>query len=366
MENTKEQRWIYLDACRILSILFIVVMNVASGQWGYTTPGSYDWNVLNVFNGLSRFAYPLFVMVTGALVLNEKKELSIKEVYKDYVLRLVVIFFIWSIMSRIMYYFQDAPNGFADFSFPMFLLEVIKGDPYKHWFIFVILGLYFCIPIMRVIGTNMRISKYFLIMWALSVMIVTFIHQLPAIITNYPENVGNIMNQVAGVIYQVRPTVVLEYAGYFLLGHYIHVKVFTKKETAVVIGLGVLAFLFTIGITMALSIRDNHPNEAFFQIMSLNICLMASAVMVAVKAGLADKWFSNHMYRALLFFSDTAFGIFLIHDFIRLFVVKTLGIDVLIFNPLLSVPVFSIVIFCVSGLVTYFIMKIPKAGKYIV
>ena len=62
-------RIFYLDLLKGVSIFFVVLLHTAGLGLSMTQIGSFTWQVCNVFDSLSRFVVPVFVMISGALVL---------------------------------------------------------------------------------------------------------------------------------------------------------------------------------------------------------------------------------------------------------------------------------------------------------
>ncbi|GEM_PF-2715191 len=365
METLTKQRWIYLDACKIFAMFFIIVMHVSAGSWSIISPYTFEWQVLNTFNSASRFCIALFIMQMGALLLNEEKDISLSILFKNYVLRIVCAFFFWSVVNMLVFYRLESPGGFSDFKVSDFIIGVLRGHQYRHWFIFVIISLYLSIPMLRTIVKNSVACRYFLILWGLFALCVPMFYQIPVIFQQLPPSINTIMTQIAEMSYRIRPQMVLEFTGYFILGHYIHTYSFTRKQVNWLVGIGAAALLYTILLTRYVSMRDGTPNEAFYGNITLNIALIATAVMLLFKTGLDKKWFSDATYKSLLFFSDVSFGVFLIHDFIRTAFIQV-GIDTLTWNPIISVPLISIALYVISGGISFLINKIPKFGKYII
>mgnify|MGYP002518752370 CR=1 FL=1 len=67
-----KSRNLSLDCVRIVAVLAIVMIHLSASylNYGVSSP-MFLWG--NIFDGLSRVGVPLFVMVSGALMLDEKK-----------------------------------------------------------------------------------------------------------------------------------------------------------------------------------------------------------------------------------------------------------------------------------------------------
>lgn len=74
MKNTiqNSSRVIYLDILRIIAAFFIVVLHTAVTSLDSFGTTSWEWNVSNFYDSISRWAVPVFVMISGALFLNKE------------------------------------------------------------------------------------------------------------------------------------------------------------------------------------------------------------------------------------------------------------------------------------------------------
>lgn len=364
-DKTSTKRWIYLDVCKIVSIFLVVMMHVSAGSWGNAGFQSADWYIIGVFNVLSRFGIPLFFMLTGALLLNEEKEITFRKLFSRYLLRLTTAFLFWSVINMVIYYLQQAPGGFGDFTIYGFIVGVLEGAPYVHYFIFLSMSLYLLIPILRAIAKNLEICRYFIILWLIFAFAVPAIRQIPWIAPSMPQFFHDFFNQTAAAAERISPSLVVNFAGYMLLGHYIHKTQFTRGQAKWYVVIGLCAFAITLALTFVMSNREGTSSEAFMHNFSLMIPFMAAGFMIGAKVFLEKTWFAAPVYNAIRFFSGVTFGIFLVHDVLRQQLVR-LGLDALTFTPILSVPILSVGVFVLSACIAYLLKRIPKVGKYIV
>lgn len=68
------QRLWNLDILRIVSIAAVVIIHTASQYLGKLDVTSPYWEIFNFYDGIVRWAVPVFVMISGALFLNPAKE----------------------------------------------------------------------------------------------------------------------------------------------------------------------------------------------------------------------------------------------------------------------------------------------------
>lgn len=77
-----QNRFYYIDFLRALAILAVIILHNsadAAGQYG-KIPGS-DWFSATFYNGLTRCCVPMFVLLSGALLLRADKDVTIAELF---------------------------------------------------------------------------------------------------------------------------------------------------------------------------------------------------------------------------------------------------------------------------------------------
>ena len=75
MNNVTNKRVYYLDILRVIACLSVIMIHVTA-NYLYTNFGSVNFVISNIINSLSRIGVPLFVMISGSLLLNSEYTLS--------------------------------------------------------------------------------------------------------------------------------------------------------------------------------------------------------------------------------------------------------------------------------------------------
>ena len=146
------------DWLRVISMIAVIVIHV-SGTWvngfsGYVSEGGSVNELLYpviscIYNTISRFAVPCFIMLTGAFVLADNRTCSYKGFYQRKFLSIgipTIIFSILYVFYRIPFCFVGEQVGIADMI--TLLKDIVKGSPFYHmWYLFMLIGLYLLAPI---------------------------------------------------------------------------------------------------------------------------------------------------------------------------------------------------------------------------
>ncbi|MGN0162034.1 MAG: acyltransferase, partial [Candidatus Ornithomonoglobus sp.] len=152
-ENVKSGRMLSYDCMRIFAILSVVMVHISAYVViKYPNPNGSEFIVGNIFNGLARAGVPLFLMLSGALLLDEKRSFDAKKFYKKTLSAMTVLTVGWMIFYGLLYAYilpritgePAAEGAFADF------LLTFKGADCPHlWYMLMIVGMYSMIPVLR-------------------------------------------------------------------------------------------------------------------------------------------------------------------------------------------------------------------------
>ncbi len=359
--ESRSERWVYLDVCRIVAIFLVVLAHVTLTAWWQDFIGSFDWHVDNFYISLARFSVPLFFMLSGVFILDPARPFDLKTLYRKRILRLVAALLFWSAMYyALVMYAMDPYSQWPGIQ--TFIIQIIGGHPHQHWFLFTLIGLYIASPLLRRIVADKTMCQYFLVLWLIFETVVFKPGYLLPLVQNFSFDPDGGIMAVVHFFDRAAPLMVLGSSGYMVLGFYLHTYPPTARGRRSIQLLGLLAFAFTVLATAYVSRRDWQAKETFFALTSLNLCAMAAAFFITMRQLFPDK--TRQPGRTLVLFSECAFGVYLAHDIILVFL-RNHGFTPLLFTRLLSSIVVTAVVYLLSMGVTIIIKKIPYLGRYI-
>jgi Uncharacterized protein conserved in bacteria len=339
-------------------MIAVITLHTSASNWKATDVHSFSWNVFNFFDSIVRWGVPVFTMISGALFLDNKKELSIKTLYSKNILRLVVAFLFWSFMYALATFIYKGGSILS------FLAQVIRGN-YHMWFLFMLVGLYIITPLLRKITANRKDTQYFLIIS----FVFTFLIPVIFLCLKYADTLfgtDGAMYDLANSVYKnVNFHFAIGYSFYFVLGYYLSMSDISKKMERVIYIFGFLGFASTILLTRGLSYYMNSPQGTFYNNLTINVMLESIAVFTLAKCKIAKAVKSERQISFIRKLSKYSFGIYLVHaGFLTVF--SKLGLTTLSFNPIFSVIAIVVIAFFLSLLVSAILNKIPFAKKYLV
>ncbi len=339
-----------IEFIRVFAIFMTVMIHVSNFYINsFSKISASYFNTAVVYNSLSRICVPLFFMVSGIFLI--KQEFNFKNYYQR-VLKYALILVTWSIIY-FLFNNEWQLKGLKKAVANSFLNA---NETSRHlWFMYAILGIYIALPFIQNMCKNMstQIENLFLGLWigfsGLGVIYVPLIR----IVTN--TNVD--------ITYPIPIINATYYLGYFIAGHILYERFKDKtanlKKNLLCIGVFLGSSLVTIVATCIMSAVMNKAYTPLFWYKSIFIVLSAFAVFILVIIN-KDKFKSE----AILTFSKQSFGIYLIH--MIFFNQLTNNVNILQYNPIITVPLVTLGVYVVSFISSYILSKIPILKRLVV
>lgn len=332
-------RIVYLDGLRVVATLAVVLLHVSAQYWGKETISSPSWLTATLYDGIVRWCVPVFVMISGALLLDPDR--SVKQAWR--IKRVLIPLVIWSGV----YAFVEHALGT---SWVDTLRSFLTGH-YHLWYIYMLIGLYLILPLLKIISENERLESYFLLL----VFIFNFvIPQAREILRMAAPTLGGLMEVISG---KMSLQFVLGYSGYFVLGHWLHNRKLLNKYRLFIYLFGTIGMVLTVILTFVASAWSGQLEKLFFSYFSCNVLFTSIAMFVLFR-------YADHSVKVdpmLKKVSDQSFGVFLIHPLI----LETCGGMLPEMSLIIRIPITALLVFVVSLLTTTILRSIPKAGQVI-
>ena len=157
MLSEGQDRQYHLDCLKVLATFAVMLLHIAEQNWHSANVLSFEWNVLNFYDSVVRWAVPVFVMISGALFLD--RDYPVSRIYRKNILRIVTAFIFWSLAYALI----SAVLSNKPMELQAIIVETLKGH-YHMWFLFMIVGLYMTVPFLKTIVQSAALTKYFLVL----------------------------------------------------------------------------------------------------------------------------------------------------------------------------------------------------------
>ncbi|MFZ7138765.1 MAG: acyltransferase [archaeon] len=341
----------HADLIRCVAMLMVVLLHSAVEP--YPIPAVVDqsvairWWTINIYDALSEAGVPLFVMVSGALLLQPSKIEPTKVFLKKRLKRIAPAFVFWSAI----YFIWRATVQNEALSVTS-IIHYLETSPYYHfWFIYMIFGLYLISPLLRslIANSDRDLIKYGLILWFVGTAIVPIIG-----IFDYR-------------ILENRIFMSAEWAGYFILGYYL-LKTKIKPRyiyTALFGGLSV-----TIIGTYVIRLLTTGKGYFFLNTTSANMIVVSVSLFLLLQTVPAIKTKNRFPKFAKLVHAlgKNTLPIYMMHVIVlETFQKGYLGIQISLntLNPIWQIPFLAVLTLFTCLAITLAVKKIPILQKIV-
>lgn len=355
MAQKIDGRVVFADLLRVFSTIAAILLLVAGSHMADVAVTGRTWAVFNLYDGLSRWCVPAFVMLSGMFLLDAKEGRSLGKLFFHNILRLVACLLFWSGVYGVADYLS-AGGRFTWQGLWVNILSALRGDTHYHlWFLFPLLGLYLVTPILRafVRGASRADFRYFFILCFL------FASVLPMLFHFYPGATATLRLWYE----RLNVELALGYVGFFVAGYYLREYTISRIAEAVIYVLGIAGAVVTVWGTSVLSRWAGVTDETLYAYTSPNVAAFAVAVVVLFRyvLGVSDE---RSRRQRVSNAARYTFGAYLIHDlFLMLF--QYFGLTTLSFTPVLSVPLLTALAFLCAFAVAWLIRHIPFLGRWL-
>ncbi|MDF2476856.1 MAG: acyltransferase [Sphingobacterium sp.] len=326
----------YISVLRIIAIFLVILIHSSSGYLNSNDFDAFDWNYANWINSFSRFAVPLFVIISGALLLQKDEDTGI--FYKKRLLKIIPPFAFWTVVYLVYYFIRYI--DFEYIGFPqvinIVLIRLKSGSNAHLWYLYMLIGLYLAIPFLRKMIRNCskKEIEIFLFLWFTSLFF-----------NNKWFNV---------YLPNFDLTFFYGYIGYLVLGHYLSNYQLTWPRWSSLLFF-MCSCLITGWGTYYLSLEKGEFDPTLYNYLSPNIALSAGCLFVFIQC----LKFPERMSAFWEFIDIHSFGIYLCHILLLNYIHPLIP-----FATLWKIPIAAILTLVISALLTYCLRKIPW-GKYV-
>lgn len=379
MKTTTQREQIgWVDLLRVLACFLVIVSHSCD-----PFVGRFDTNYPEFLNGalvgsLVRCCVPLFVMMSGVLLLPVKMDMP--SFYSKRAKRLVLPFVFWSLALPVLYFLYVNYSGIEIVS-PNIVMEeyTVKRtiekmytfifnfnyDTTPLWYIYMLIGLYLFMPIISswLKQAEKRDIQWFLRIWLISMCLPLI--QIAAPYLGYTGNYGNMGLlgicdwNAYGMLYYFSG-----FLGYIVLAYYLVTYPLNwnwNKTLGITIPLFLIGYAITAGgfILTQNYYPGSYANlEIIWYFSGINVFMMTFAVFIIMQ---------KLKVKSTPFLTKAAgltFGIYLCH-----FIIVQFGYDMIYPNlevpPLVKILMIAVLSFVLSLLITW-ILSLNKVTRKVI
>lgn len=315
------------DLLRIISTFAVILIHVNAFYVSKITDfnSSLYW-IGSAINIVTRFSVPCFVMLSGAFLLSNPKNKDYKTFYKKTFSKIFLPFIVISIL---LFLFSEGSRIISHASLWQPVENLLIGDYYNLWFMFMLFGLYIFVPIIIRVKESVSNKSYCIaaVIW----LVFSVLNQLT---TAYK------LSYAFGVIFS--------YMGYFIIGNVIYENLRGKKNAVVFFILSMACFSVTF-IYRYFTGSSYYSYSKYASFFVPFVMLGSLCIFIA---------FSNiKINRSFAKLSSRTFYIYMFHTVIYNTMLKVIK-DRIPLNPLIMTLLVTVVTFLLAWFASVIFMKI--------
>ena len=170
MQKTYIKQFPYIRIFACFAIVVLHTLFASNAYYDGLITGT-EKLVTQTAENMLMWAVPCFLMITGALLLDENKNLTGKKIFK-YTRRMVISLLVFTLLFQIL----DYATGFQKTLFTGWLYRLFTGQSWAHmWYLYLMIGLYLMMPFYKMVADHATDRQ----MWGLIGSIVLFVSLLP-------------------------------------------------------------------------------------------------------------------------------------------------------------------------------------------
>ena len=345
-----------LDILRVLACYLVIQVHTGEfyyiGEGGTVLSGTSPFWV-GILNSVCRASVPLFVMISGFLLLPLKEEMGV--FFRKRFTRVAIPFIVWCILYA-LYWAGKGQTNWAQAGINILHIPVNFGVEVGHlWYIYMLIGLYLFAPIISpwIKSASRKNMEFYLVIWAIT-LCVPYIHLV------YPQILGECFWNQTPLLYYFSG-----FLGYLILGAYIKLYLFEKRAWHLPVGILMIIVGYAITAGGFISLLDStlvSTLELTWGFETINVALMGFGLFLSLK-NIRFARTTSFVAKGITDISKISYGIYLAHIMVLNFFYKIL--DTIIDPIQLKIPVIALCTFIVSYLIVKLLSLLPKS-KYIV
>ncbi len=279
---------------RGLAIYQVVLLHAAAPLVGELSPEDpRGWWFGNVYDSAMRSCIPLFLMLSGALILHRDEPL--REFFFKRLLRICVPLAFWIVLYLIFntWYYENS------WAATVLVSKALTGRAAFHlWFLYLLVAIYLAFPLLGPWARNARRThiEFVLALW--------FVLWSALPLTMWAVGSGTFHPALHHI----------GYGGFVILGYYLthRSRLWLSAPSLVWVAVFLAAFATTVlGTFVASAANEGALDEVFYNYDSPTVVLMAISCFLLFKG--SDLGSSPVLQRSLSLLGRYSFGIYLVH-----------------------------------------------------
>jgi len=346
-KDYKSNRDASIDLLKTVAIIGVITIHISAS--GYSNSlGSFNWISSLFWGTLTRASVPIFLMCSGAVLLNPQKELSLKKLFSNNLLRIIIAMFFWAMAYKI-YHLLAAGKFSLELLYESVKEVLLFNQEFHLYYLHIIILVYVFLPITRIIIRNAskKQLQYLLAVWFVFGII------YPTVKSFWPFTL------ISGIPNQWFINMTYASIGYGVLGYYL--KHFPLSKRRIYLMIFAIGFTFVFGVTWYLSTKQGVLYSKFLEGMTVGIALMAVGLFGYFVSNKKEMKYTH----IVTYISKASFCVYLVHVFF-IIIPEDIGLTVHILPCAISIPlVVAVNLACSCGIYAV-LSRIPMVNRWLV
>lgn len=343
-------RKLHYDVLRVLAAFSVVMLHSAAQFWYDLDIRSKVWGIANSYDALFRFGVPIFVMISGAIFLDKAYTLDIKRLYKHNILRMVILYVIWSVA----YGLYDARSWDWKVAGVKGILRELLNGRYHLWFIPMIAGIYVLLPVLKswIDHTQQKTIEYFLVLFFVLQILSETVRAL------------TIMDEIHYILDLAKVEMICGYIGYFVLGYYLaHIGIKDKLKK-ILYAMVLPSILGNVVLGVLLAWKVNAPVAAIYDSFGIFTFIISVTLFVFACEKGSNAKVGKTCSKLLKELSANTLGVYVMHIGLMEYTMDH-GFHSMIVSNIIGIPLYAMVCFIICALVAAVLRRIPFIGRFL-
>ncbi|MDE7137550.1 MAG: acyltransferase [Ruminococcus sp.] len=279
-------------------MLFVVLIHCCITS--ITDFPEYSYNTIKgvcfySIRNIGHFAVPCFFMISGALLLNPKKEISSEKLFKKYIFKYALSLLVFGSGFALLELLFDNRN-FKAIYIAKAVVNVLQGKTWNHmWYMYALLGVMLVLPILKLITQNFNSRQ------VRNLIIVSMVFL--SVITYFEKQFS--------FDFAVDFPVSSVYCIYMLMGYYFSANEVIKDKKIHILIISLCSILFVADGYLVMMKDTNYDFAAYY---SPFVALFSCSVFCLFKQAMNNES-NGKIAKIKNSLSECSFGIYIIHMF---------------------------------------------------
>ena len=344
--NKTKEKQVWISRLRIVATLAVIWLHTNGTIWGNQdlfalTYGQIRFFAVNYY--LMCWAVPVFFMLTGCLLLNNRKSITLHDCLFKYVRRVLLALLLFGAFYSLIIIVSEGERGWL--VIPKTFMGVMTGKTFSHlWYCYELIGIYLILPIVKGFADNAKeeVLKYCLAVLLAFDFIIPFI--------------GTIIGE------RINFYIPLSYSMFYVLcGNWLNTRRSLKNWMLVMVGT-------VMALTMAaVAYMNPIENNPYIGYNSPLVAMLAISVFSIFNNTLkSGSDYSPKFMDKQWTFDRLCFGVYLLHPLFIQVLYRVIGFTPISFKVYqIGTVVIWIIVTAVSFATSWILSKIPLMRRYI-